>query len=102
MVTHKAAEIKYVRRRDAARTCDSNPLTSLGALAPLAARSWKQYKIDPKAHKIGVVVSTVSTKLPFVSMGKESISADVEDVAVVIRVRALLVPSLGDGLARMG
>jgi hypothetical protein len=43
--------------------------------------------MDPRAQKIGVVVSTVSTKLPFVSMGKESLSADVADIAVVIRVR---------------
>ena len=34
-----------------------------------------------------MVVSTVSTKLPFVSMGKESISADVDDIAAVVHVR---------------
>ena len=45
---------------------------------------WAQYKIDPKADKVGVFVSLVSTKVPFKGTGKEYIGDDIPEVHAAV------------------
>ncbi|KAA0160271.1 hypothetical protein FNF31_04436 [Cafeteria roenbergensis] len=53
-----------------------------GDVATLSAQrlAWKTYGIDPRADKIAVFVSIVSTKIPFKGTGKEYIGDDAEPI----------------------
>ena len=45
---------------------------------------WAQYKIDPKADKVGVFVSIVSTKIPFKGTSKEYISDEIAEISAAV------------------
>eukprot|EP00123_Amoebidium_parasiticum_P020221 comp45461_c0_seq1/m.47536 comp45461_c0_seq1/g.47536 ORF comp45461_c0_seq1/g.47536 comp45461_c0_seq1/m.47536 type:complete len:663 (-) comp45461_c0_seq1:37-2025(-) len=47
--------------------------------------NWKMYKINPATDRIGVFVSTVSTKIPFKGTGKEYIGDDAEAIAEAVK-----------------
>ena len=46
---------------------------------------WGRYKIDKGAHKVGIFVSVVSTRIPFRGTGKEHIAEDVKELADEVR-----------------
>ncbi|CAM9687130.1 unnamed protein product, partial [Pylaiella littoralis] len=50
--------------------------------------NWSSYKVDHKRDKIGVFVSTVSTKIPFKGTSKEYIGDDTEEIKKAVK-RAL-------------
>eukprot|EP00752_Nemacystus_decipiens_P009889 g8822.t1 len=47
--------------------------------------NWSSYKIDHKRDKIGVFVSTVSTKVPFKGTSKEYIGDDTEEIKKAVK-----------------
>ncbi|CAM9156515.1 unnamed protein product [Ectocarpus sp. 6 AP-2014] len=47
--------------------------------------NWSSYKVDHKRDKIGVFVSTVSTKIPFKGTSKEYIGDDTEEIKKAVK-----------------
>ncbi|CAM9108711.1 unnamed protein product, partial [Ectocarpus fasciculatus] len=47
--------------------------------------NWSMYKVDHKRDKIGVFVSTVSTKIPFKGTSKEYIGDDTEEIKKAVK-----------------
>lgn len=59
--------------------------------SPLFRCSWSSYKVDHKRDKIGVFVSTVSTKIPFkVTVVADCCSTKIPFKVIAVALRYLL------------